>query len=251
MEIHPGRFSPDAVITGGGGSILRDPWFADGLFSIQDEASQLVTLLLGVTSGLSLLDLCAAPGGKATHAAELMGDQGQAFSVERSRERARLLKKNVDRVALSSIRIVCADAVKLPITPGTRFHRVLVDPPCSALGVLRRNPEIKWRLAETDIDDMIHTQTEILEEAAGYTAPGGSLVYSVCTINPDEGRRVVEAFLTRRPEFSIDDPNEYLPRDAHRFTGGTCLLTTPDRIDPNDSWGPDGFFAARMTRRQN
>ena len=249
--IHPGRFSPDAVIADGGGVILKGPWFDDGLFSIQDEASQLVTHLLGMTGGLSVLDLCAAPGGKATHAAELMGDRGWVVSVERSRERARLLRGNVDRVALASIRVVCADAGRVPIAPGTLFDRVLVDPPCSALGVLRRNPEIKWRLAEADIEDMIQNQTEILEEAAEYVAPGGGLVYSVCTFNPDEGRQVVDAFLSGRPEFSIDQSNEHLPGEAHRFFDGPYLLTTPDRIDADDPRGPDGFFAVRMTRRQS
>lgn len=250
-EIYPGRFSPDAIIADGGGAILKGPWFDDGLFSIQDEASQLVAHLLGVVGGMSVLDLCAAPGGKATHSAELMNDRGRVVSVERSRERARLLRGNVDRVALTSIRVVCADAGKIPITPGTLFDRVLVDPPCSALGVLRRNPEIKWRLAEADIDDMMHSQADILEEASGYVAPGGALVYSVCTFNPDEGRRVVDSFLSGRPEFSIDQSNEHLPGDAHRFLDGPYLLTTPDRIDADDPRGPDGFFAVRMTRRQS
>ena len=248
-EIHPGRFSPDAVTAFGAGSILKDSWFADGLFSIQDEASQMVTHLLGLTCGLSLLDLCAAPGGKATHAAELMDDRGRVISVERSRERSRLLRGNIDRMSLESIRVVCADAGRIPIAPGTLFHRVLVDPPCSALGVLRRNPEIKWRLAETDIDDLIHTQTEILEEAAGYVAPGGALVYSVCTFNPDEGRNVVDSFLPRHPEFFLDHPEGYLPHAAEQLLDGPYLLTTHDRIDTDDAWGPDGFFVVRMTRR--
>jgi len=248
-EMHPGLFSPDAVIVGGGGSILKDQWFVDGLFSIQDEASQLVTRLLGVSEGLSLLDLCAAPGGKATHAVELTGDRGHVICVERSRDRSLLLKRNVDRVGLKSIRIVCADAGRIPIAPGTLFHSVLADPPCSALGVLRRNPEIKWRLAETDIDNMVHTQAEILEEAAGYVAPGGALVYSVCTFNPDEGRKVTDAFLSRHPEFSLDHPGMYLPETARKLLDGPYLLTSPDRIDVDDAQGPDGFFAARMTRR--
>jgi len=249
-EMRPGRFSPDAITASGAGSILRGGWFEGGLFSIQDEASQLVTHLLGVKEGMTLLDLCAAPGGKATHAAELMNDRGRVVSVERSRERARLMAGNVRRLSLESIQMITADAGRIPISPTTPFDRVLVDPPCSALGVLRRNPEIKWRLSEADIDDLIRLQTEILEEAAGYTAPGGALAYSVCTFNPDEGRGVVESFLARRPEFSLDHAGEYLPEATGQFLDGPYLFTSPDRIEGDYSCGPDGFFAARMTRRE-
>ncbi|MBN1880592.1 MAG: 16S rRNA (cytosine(967)-C(5))-methyltransferase RsmB [Deltaproteobacteria bacterium] len=248
-EMLSGRLSPDAVIALGAGSILKSSSFMDGLFSIQDEASQMVTHLLGLSCGMTLLDLCAAPGGKATHAAELMDDRGRVICVEQSRGRSALLRGNVHRLSLESIRVTCADARRIPLALGTLFDRVLVDPPCSALGVLRRNPEIKWRLSERDIGDMQNIQAAILEEASGFVAPDGALVYSVCTFNPDEGRKIVDAFLSRHPEFFLDSPGKYLPRETDRFFDGPYLLTTPDRIDTNDTCGPDGFFAARMTRK--
>ncbi len=191
------RFSPFGVLFRGGGAIFKDEAFREGLFSVQDEASQLSPIALGVRPGMSVLDVCAAPGIKGTFCAELMGDEGSVLSVEINEGRARKIPENARRLGIRSLSVVAADITRAPLIPDTRFDRVLVDPPCSALGIIRRSPEIKWRLVPGDLPGLAKKQREILESSAEFLKAGGALVYSVCTINPDEGIGLYATFSAR------------------------------------------------------
>lgn len=247
-DAHGTRRSPFGIIVRGGGALFRTDMYEDGLFSLQDEASQLACLSLGVEPEMRLLDVCAAPGIKATFAAERMGDRGAIVSVEVNHARAVLIGANARRLGIGSIRVVGADAARLPFAPGALFDRVMVDPPCSGLGVIRRNPEIKWRLAPADLVQLADVQRRVLTAAADFVRPGGALVYSVCTINPDEGAGVVEAFLASDGRFEAFDLGRLFGEGGAPYIENGAVFSSPDRF-ADDGAIPDGFYIARLRRR--
>src|SRR5581483_8287325 len=155
---------------------------------------------------LRVLDLCAAPGGKTTHLAALMGDRGEIVAVEQHRGRAAALERTASRLRAASVRVEVGDAVE-PRRDGP-FDQVLVDPPCSGLGTLQSRPDLRWRVGRAGPDsiaELATLQARILAAGAAVVAPGGALVYSVCTISTAEGPAVVEAFLRDHPDFKIED----------------------------------------------
>jgi 16S rRNA (cytosine967-C5)-methyltransferase len=242
------RFSPFGVLFRGGGAIFKYEAFRDGLFSVQDEASQLSPIALGVGPGMAVLDVCAAPGIKGTFCAELMGDDGSVLSVEVNEGRARKIPENARRLGIRSLRVVAADIARAPLIPDARFDRVLVDPPCSALGIIRRSPEIKWRVAPGDLPVLVKKQRKILESSAEFLKTGGALVYSVCTINPDEGIGVVRDFLCAHPEFKLDDVTPFVGEACAPLVTDGAVFSTPDRLAQDDPDIPDGFFIARLVK---
>jgi 16S rRNA (cytosine967-C5)-methyltransferase len=242
-------YSPMGIIVEKGGAIFRGDLSREGYFSIQDEASQLCALMLNPEPGGSVLDVCAAPGLKGTFFSELMEDRGSVLSVEINRTRAHKIAENRDRLGTRSLRVVVADAGRLPLTRDAKFDHVFVDPPCSALGILRRNPEIKWRLKKEDFEPLVKNQRLILEEAARYVKSGGSLVYCVCTINPDEGEKMIMGFLDAHDGFSLDEGTTPLGEKVASLTFRGVLFTPPFLFDEDDPATPDGFFAARIVKK--
>jgi 16S rRNA (cytosine967-C5)-methyltransferase len=241
VETEPGRWSPDALRVRSG-SPSASPAFRDGWFYFQDEASQLVAALVGAGPGDRVADLCAAPGGKATDLAARVGDEGWVLAADRTWSRLQLVRSNAERLGMTRLRLVVGEASR-PGFHGRPFDRVLVDAPCSGTGVLRRHPEIRWRRVEDDIDRLARLQAELLDGAAGLVRDGGTLVYSVCSLEPEEGREAVERFLSTRSDFAVADPPAGLPSDLLvRDPTGTQLRTLPH---PHDL---DGFFAVAMTR---
>jgi 16S rRNA (cytosine967-C5)-methyltransferase len=247
-EAHATKRSDFGVVVKGGGALFRADLYEDGRFSLQDEASQLACPVLGPEPGMRVLDVCAAPGIKGTFCAELMSDRGMVLSVEINHARAVSTRENARRLGIRSLAVVGADAKCPPIRPDATFDRVIVDPPCSGLGVVRRNPEIKWRLLPGDLPGLAAGQRRILEAAARFVRAGGVLVYAVCTINPDEGRGVVGEFLRSHPEFVPEDTAPILPRTCAPCVEDGALFTTPDRFSDDDDV-PDGFFISRMHRK--
>ncbi|NIM01611.1 MAG: 16S rRNA (cytosine(967)-C(5))-methyltransferase RsmB [Acidobacteria bacterium] len=235
----PGRVVPDSlrVLGGSPGDAL-----SRGLCWVQDEASQLVSWLVAAETGQTVLDVCAAPGGKTMHLANRVGTAGRVIAVDRHRGRMKRLARNVERCGLGQVRPLIAD-MTAPPPLGTRFERILVDAPCSGTGTLRRHPEIRWRLTPEAIKLISLRQERLLERAAGLLAEGGRLVYSVCSMEPEEGERVIASFLDRNPVFSAVDPSGELPEPARRFVGADGYL----RTDPGRD-GLDGFFAAVLGR---
>ena len=215
---------PEGLVLEGPFDVQGSELWRSGAIQPQSRASMLVSRILDPRPGERVLDLCAAPGGKTTHLAALMGDQGEIVAVERHPGRAAALERTVARLHASSIRVETGDAAE-PRADGP-FDRVLVDPPCSGLGTLQARPDLRWRVRPESIAELAALQGRILAAGARVLAPGGTLVYSVCTISRDEGTEVVRRFLGTNPQFEAEDPVQLLP---HR-----------DRTD--------GFFIARLRR---
>jgi 16S rRNA (cytosine967-C5)-methyltransferase len=243
IPAHATEWSPQGVWLNTRGAISRLPGFEDGLFQVQGEASQLVGYLLEPQPKEHILDVCAAPGGKTTHIAELMGDAGQVLATDKSARGIRRIEENSARLGLQSIRSECVDMTREFTAPiHQRFDRILVDAPCSGLGTLRRHPEIKWRRQESDLARLSRLQSRILNHVADSVKSGGVLVYSTCTLTRVENADIVEEFLKRHNEFELQDSAGYLPAQAEPLTQGHYFLALPNRHNT------DGFFAARMRK---
>jgi 16S rRNA (cytosine967-C5)-methyltransferase len=234
------RFSPPGVEILSSPGITTLDAFHDGRFLVQDEAAQLVTLLLGPKPGERVLDACAAPGGKATYLAELMGNTGEVVALESDKKRIDRIRENSNRLGITIVRPKMGDAAKYSEGP---FDRVLIDAPCSGLGVLRRHPDGRWTKTEQAMQERSALQKKILANCAGLLKPGGVLVYATCTTEPEENENVVRDFLANHPEFTLDDPRPFLPDNAASLIGtDNYFRTFPAAPDM------DGFFGARIVR---
>jgi 16S rRNA (cytosine967-C5)-methyltransferase len=198
VVVTPGRFAPDALIVERGHTLRAAN---AGLFVVQDEASQLVPLLAGARPGARVLDTCASPGGKTTALAAAMEPGGLLVACDVRDRRMDLLRRTVEATGASSVRLVQADVLK-PLPFSRRFDCVLVDAPCSGLGILRRDPDIRWRRREEDLAPLAAAQLVMLQHAAAAVAPGGRLIYATCSSEPEENESVAAAFLAASPEFA-------------------------------------------------
>lgn len=239
----PTRFSPLGVTLDMAGPFDRCASFRNGLFTIQDESSQLTSLLLGPQPGERVLDLCAAPGGKTTALAQFMNNQGRITACDISDQKLHLIEETAIRLGIGIITTLKADASAPQPEFREAFDRVLVDAPCSGLGVLRRNPEGKWRRSAGDIPRLAATQRKIIAAAARCVVRGGVLVYGTCSTSIEEGEAVVADFLSRRPDFVLEDGRKLFPGVRELFTERGMFRSWPHRHD-----GMDGFFAARLKR---
>ena len=196
IEAAPAPWSPQGIILQSRSLVGQLPGFDSGHFQVQGEASQLVAFLLGPQPGERVLDACAAPGGKTTHIAELMGDIGEVTATDISTTGLKKIAENAGRLGLRSIKTMAADFDK-PFQQRARepYDRVLVDAPCSGLGTLRSHPEIKWQRSEKDIARLAQLQRRLLTRAASLLRPRGTLVYSTCTLTREENENVIEDFL--------------------------------------------------------
>lgn len=231
------------------GNPFETTTFREGWFSVQDEGAQLVSLLLAPCPEDSVLDLCAAPGGKATHLAELMSDRGRVVAVDNSAQRMQKVSEAVGRLGLGSVAPLVADA-SLPSlsTVAGEHDKVLADVPCSGLGVLRRHPEARWEKKESDLGRLKARQLAILTNAAACLRPGGVLVYATCSTEPEENMEVVTEFLRGAEgmpeEMKIEPPARFLPDAARVFVREDMYLDTT-----GNHAGMDDFFAVRLVRR--
>jgi len=234
-QVQPGRWAPQALHVRGLRRIARNPAFEKGLFTVQDEGAQLVGHALAPQPGQRVIDLCAAPGGKTTHLAELMQNRGQVIAVDVHARKLALVARAAHRLGLDIITVLAEDARTLPgkLAPA---DRVLVDAPCTGLGVLRRRPDLRWRKHQEELAALAKLQGELLEAAARLTLPGGVIVYSTCSTEPEETTAVVEAFLAAHPEFTAE-PAPPRPCIAAPGPGGYLY---PHRH------GTDGFFMVRL-----
>lgn len=224
------------------GSGLRSPAaYEEGLFMVQDEAAQLIGLLLAPAAGDAVLDACAAPGGKATHLAELMRNEGSVAALERDAARIGRIRENSTRLGTTILAPVHGDAVRFQ---GGPFDRILIDAPCSGLGVLRRRPDGRWNKRERDIKERAALQRRILEHCANLLKPGGVLVYATCSVEPEETGEVITSFLAGSAGgFVIDDARQFLPDKASELVDDRGFLRTL-----LNEQGMDGFFGARLVR---
>lgn len=232
------RFSNPAV------SIPEMETFRKGWFQIQDEAAQLVSEYLNPKPGEKILDACAGLGTKTCHIGQLMDNQGHLTAADIESYKLQALHKETQRLGVSIVVTKAIDISKTTIKDfGDYFDRVLVDAPCSGLGVLQRNPDSKWKRKPKDIIRLAGRQKKILNSAANLVKPGGVLVYAVCSCETEENENVIHTFLDKRKDYSIDTDGESV-----RYTG----LMTPEgfiKTYPKAN-SMDGFFAARLRRKQ-
>ncbi|MGE5304589.1 MAG: 16S rRNA (cytosine(967)-C(5))-methyltransferase RsmB [Alphaproteobacteria bacterium] len=235
--------SPQGIRLESSGAVEKLPGFAEGLFQVQSEASQLVGNLLSPLSGERILDACAAPGGKSTHIAELMKDQGELIAIDSSARGVEKIIENAGRLGFKSVQVMRADASdKIGGLKLASFDRILADAPCSGFGTLRGHPEIKWHRNHSDIQRLSRLQAKILRRVATYLKPGGVLVYATCTLAREENDQVVDAFLAEHKSFELEHASRYLPIAAEAMVRGAFFFALPQRDDT------DGFFAARMRK---
>jgi len=244
VEVTPTNLSPDGI------EVISTPLPISQLlipvawYYVQDEASHLIAYLLDPKPGEVILDACSAPGGKATHLAQLMGNDGIIFAMDTHPARVNLIRENALRLGTTIIRPVVGDAeAPLNFAQADGFDAILVDAPCSGLGALRRNPDAKWRRREGDIIELSLLQKRMLDNLAHYVKMGGRLIYSTCTLEPEENEGVIEDFLERHRDFVLEDAGKILPRACQRLVDRRGFFRTNPSRD-----GMDGFFAGRVKR---
>jgi 16S rRNA (cytosine967-C5)-methyltransferase len=239
----PTPFSDDGILLKNGPPTSELPFLKEGLFVIQDEASQLITHVLDPKPGEKVLDACAAPGGKTTHIAQKMENLGEIYAFDLRQEKLKQIEEGCKRQGIKIVRTTTGDAVDNLAVPGEiKFDRVLADVPCSGFGTLRRNPDLKWRREKEDLKRLSQLQLSILNNLSGYVSGGGVLVYSTCTVFHEENEDVVETFLSEHRTFKLDSLLEVLPEKCHFFIKRGYFKTFP----PEDEL--DGFFAARLRK---
>lgn len=220
--------------------------FKEGLFQVQDEAAQLIALMVNPKPGSRVLDVCAGVGGKSGHLAQVMENQGELVSMDVEAYKLKSLAREMARLGITNITTHACDLTReSPDIIGGGFDAVLVDAPCSGLGVIRRNPDTKWKYFKRNATRHTKKQKAILSAAARCVRPGGTLVYAVCSMEPEENGAVVEAFLEKHTDFRMMKPFDAAPQGAEAF------ITPEGYVAPlPHKNGMDGFFAARMVREE-
>ncbi len=245
MEVEEGFCTPEALIIKKAKPLSGLKSFNDGLFHVQSESSMLVSRLLDPQAGETILDSCSAPGGKATHIAQLMGGRGRVVCCDIYSHKVKIIEKNAKRLGINIIEPVIGDARNLPLKLKGKVDRALVDAPCSGLGVLKGKPDLKWKRKPADISELSRIQIKLLEEAASTLKPSGVLVYSVCTNELEETTEIFEYFMKKNPDFVYCDLTPYLPS---QFREESTLVKGFLHIFPH-KYNLDGFFLARWQKK--
>jgi len=242
----PSALSPDGILLAGGNPADSD-WYRQGYWTVQDESSMLVAPAVAPEPGMRVLDACAAPGGKTTHLAEYMGNQGLIVANDVHPHKRALIAVAASRLEIGIIETMVSDALDLPEKGLGSFDRILLDAPCSGFGVIRRKPDLKWNKSPDDVKEIAKLQYQLLSNLSRMLAPSGKLVYSTCTIEPEENQEIVRRFVREHPNFAIDPTlAEDLPEAVRGLLddSGGCLQILPHHF------GSDGFFIARLKRRE-
>ena len=246
IRVEPTSWSPWGLRVQGKPAINRHPLFLDGTFEVQDEGSQLLALITGARRGEMVCDFCAGAGGKTLALGAMMKNTGRLYAFDVSAKRLAQLKPRLRRSGLSNvhpIHITGENDARVKRLAG-KFDRVLVDAPCSGLGTLRRNPDLKWRQTPQSIAELTGKQTAILAAAADLVKPGGRLVYATCSLLAEENEAIVTAFRNTRPDFRPMPAGEALAAQKIPLEMGETLALNPARH------GTDGFFAAILEKTQ-
>lgn len=245
LEARPSEYIPGAICAPTGQELRSAAAHEAGLFHVQDAGAQAVCHLLDPRPGERILDACAAPGGKTCTLAELINNEGEIVAADVHPARCGLVRKLAERLGISCIQTVQADLSHPVPDDWGLFDRVLLDAPCSGLGVLRRHPESKWRVFPSDLVRLAEIQRQLLDSVSRVVKPGGVLVYSVCTISQEEGSSLIGNWLSEHHDFDRADPEVGRHASWHKLLDADhCLRTWPDQHDM------DGFFAVRLTRKR-
>lgn len=227
--------------------IYTDEFFRKGFFSVQDESAGLVSKLLDPKKDELILDVCSAPGGKTSHISELMNNEGEIIAFEKYLSRLEVMAKNLERLGVKNVKKIHDDicnpeSIELKEGLIGKADKILVDAPCSGLGVLSKKPDIKWKRELDDIYKLQKLQLEILESSVKYLKPSGVIVYSTCTTEQEENSDVIKIFLEKHPEFSIDNAGKFV--DVSIVNSSGCIELFPHVHNV------DGAFSARLVRAE-
>ncbi|MHB1686487.1 MAG: 16S rRNA (cytosine(967)-C(5))-methyltransferase RsmB [Ignavibacteriaceae bacterium] len=239
LKFNQGKYLPEFFQLQNLTNITAWEYFTEGYFNVQDESAGLACRLLDVKSGMRVLDLCAAPGGKSAYIAGLMRDEGEIVAIDRYEGRLRIMEKNLKRLRINSVKTIEANALEFD---GSQFDRILADVPCSGTGTLSKKPDIKWKRDLMDLRSMNELQYDLLKKAASMIKPDGVIVYSTCSIEPEENFEIVKKFLDENPNFKLEDASQHFPKDLIDENG--CIQTFPHVHNM------DGAFAAKLIRVQ-
>ena len=240
-DVEEGYACPEAIIIKGGSSIENNELFREGLITVQDESAMLVSPLLDLNPGDVALDLCAAPGGKTTHIAELLENEGKVYSFDLHENKLSLINENLERLGLNNVEVEAMDATKLNSKYVASADKVLIDVPCSGLGIIRKKPEIKWNKSRKALKDLVPTQRAIMENAWVYLKNGGTMIYSTCTLNTEENQDNVEWFLNKYKDAKVE--KIFLGNMDNFIYNNDGSLT----ILPNEYM--DGFYIAKISKK--
>ncbi len=243
VSVSEGALSDCSLLFESGG-VQKLASYKEGLFTVQDQSAQLAALALAPKPGEVCYDVCAAPGGKTTHLAELMDNQGEILALDLYEKRLLSVMESANRLGLNIIKTQPADASQYAFS--NQADKILIDAPCSGLGVIRRRPDIKYKPELTDFAELVMIQKNILSHCADFLKPGGEMVYSTCTINPDENENQVLTFLKNQADF------ELMPIESPHIIGKAkeILQTGMGTFYPTKDGG-DGFFIAKLRRRNH
>lgn len=244
VEVEDGLYFDDAVLIKPNESISNLESFKGGLFQIQDESSMLAGEIADPLPGHIVIDVCAAPGGKSTHLAQIMKNQGKIISRDIHQHKIDLIRNNAKRLGIEIIDAGVFDASNIDPRLIDVCDRVLVDAPCSGLGIIRRKPDIKWNKQNENKSELIELQKRILKISSKYVRRNGALIYSTCTIEEDENIDVVKDFLKNNSNFYLADISKHVPDKLQKDTCRQGYIQIYPNID-----NIDGFFVAKMVRR--
>ncbi len=241
IAVEPISHLPQALrIQDNAGPIPKMPGFQEGLWTVQDASAQLVSHILNPQPGSVVVDICAAPGGKTTHLAELMEGQGEIWACDRTPSRLRKLQQNLKRLDIGIVHQWTGDSRQLPDTIPFADY-LLIDAPCSGLGTLHRHADARWQQNPNKIEGLHQLQTELLEASAQKVKPGGTLVYATCTLHPDENESVIQAFVAKNSDWTLEDNPLYGNQDSEQL--GWMKVWPHQRA-------MDGFFIAKLNRAE-
>lgn len=246
VEAKPCLYAPEAIAVNSLSFLREKRAFLNGLFTVQEESSMLASLALSPFAGARVLDAAAAPGGKTTHLAQLMENKGEILAVDIHAHKLDLIRENCQRLGINCVKTFQGDASLLPCDFDNSFDFALVDAPCSGLGVLKRRPDARWRKENSKIKELVALQKKILGRVAKCLKSGGVLVYSTCTICPEENLEQIKAFLKDYPDFYLEELTSFLPAslDADKTLALGYLQLLPHKQ------GVDGFFIARCRKKE-
>ena len=237
LKYRPGKFLEEFIQLLNLTNITAWDYFAKGYFNIQDESAGLAVRLLDVSPGMNILDMCAAPGGKTAYLGSLMKNTGKIIALDRYEGRLKLVIKNNERLGLTCVTTIECDALEFESEP---FDRVLVDVPCSGTGTLSKKPDIKWKKDIFDLRKMAEMQLKLISKAATLVKPGGVLVYSTCSIEPEENFEIIKKFLEEHNNFKFESAKGKVEDTLVDENG--CIQTLPQKHQM------DGAFAAKLVR---
>lgn len=239
-----GKFNPEAVYIRGTSAISGKDSFKKGYYQVQDESSMLVAHIIDPKPGEVILDMCSAPGGKTTHIGELMENRGEIIARDVHPHKLKLVEENCARLGVNIVKTELYNATLPDEGSLGKFDKVLLDAPCSGLGVIRRKPDLRWKKEPDNFRELAKLQKKMLETASKYVKPGGKLIYSTCTINKTENIEVVKDFLANNQQFELESLIDRIPEELVCESAKEGYL----ELFPN-THGTDGFFIAKIEKR--